>query len=83
MSLSKEIAGGGGVRMVKQKGEREKQLIRLGDDSPMLGIYSIGREVWGWRSEVCGVWEAARTASSHQRGVVKEETETAEMRKHR
>lgn len=47
-----EGGGEGGVMMERQ---RERQLICLGDDSPMLGIYSIrregGREVWGWRSE--------------------------------
>lgn len=32
---------GGGVRLESQ---RERQLICLGDDSPMLGIYSIRRE---------------------------------------
>lgn len=33
--------GGGGGRLESQG---ERQLIRLGDDSPMLGIYSIRRE---------------------------------------
>lgn len=44
---------------MKERGRRgvvrQRQPICLGDDSPMLGIYSIRREgrreVWGWRSE--------------------------------
>lgn len=67
--------------------QRERQPICLGDDSPMLGIYSIRRE--GGRCGGAGakgqaVWEAARTASSHHRqGVVEAETETTEIKHHR
>lgn len=73
--------GEGGRGMERQ---RERQPIRLGDDSPMLGIYSIRRE--GGRRGGGGargqtVWEAARTASSRRRqGVAEGETETAEIK---
>lgn len=52
----------------ERKARRERQPICLGDDSPMLGIYSIRREGGrcGGRGERGGgqtVWEAAKAAS--------------------
>ena len=46
----------GGVGVGGRKARRERQPICLGDDSPMLGIYSIRREGRreGWREEVWG-----------------------------
>lgn len=66
--------------------EGERQAICLGDDSPMLGIYSIGREggrCGGGGAKGQAVWEGARTASSyHQQGVVEGETETTTKIEH-
>lgn len=82
MSLSREAKKGAGEgegegRVVEGiERQRERQLIRLGDDSPMLGIYSIEREggVGDGGARGQAVWEAARTASSHRRqGVVEGE----------